>query len=176
MEVEIIHSSQNFFSLCTFFCAVFNTHFSRWPAWQLCKLNFSQIASLVFPSPSNTLVFLYFSTPSILKLFVILRVSIALFQYIRKAVPWIALFCAWVHSFLYLNVFLSNGPISCFKLFICVHLSFLSTPTRLASDNTKRSFTSVTFPYLDTYILTLGSRDEFNAGCSCGPCIVQCIV
>jgi hypothetical protein len=122
-------------------------------------------------------VCLYFSRPSTVKLFVIPLVSVALFQYIRKIVPWIALFYAWVHSFLYLRIFLSNGPISCFKLFICVRLSILSTPTRASSDNTKRSSTSVTFSYLDTYILTLRSREEFNVGCICGHYwIVQFVV
>lgn len=129
-----------------------HTRFSWWPARRLCELNFSQIASLVFPSLSNTLVCLYFSRPSIVKLFVIPCVSVAVFQYIRKTVPWIALFYAWALTFLYLRVFVSNGPISCSKLFVCVRLSILPTPTRVSSANRTRSSTSVTFPYLDTYI------------------------
>jgi hypothetical protein len=120
----VTHPTENLF-----FSFVYTFGGVRIPfSWLLCKLNFSQIASSVSPALSNTLVCLHFSGPSLLKLFVILRVSVAVFPYIRRIAPWIVLFYwTWAHSFLYLSGFVSNGPVSCSKCFTCVRLYILSS-------------------------------------------------
>jgi hypothetical protein len=150
---------------------VFHTVFSWWPAWQLCKLNFSQIASLVFPSLSNTLVCLYFSRPSIVKLFMLHYFSVSEKQCLEL-----------LYSMLgYIRFFISEfscqmGP-SFVSNCLYVFVFLFSLHPRVSPANAKCSSTSVTFPYLDTYILTLRSRKEFNVVCSYGHYwTVQCIV